>query len=346
MTKKELLEKRGDALKTQDGIWAKAEAESRGLSAEEQTQYDALDTEMDAADANLERIAKRSRRNVTQISHNSEGEQGEKNAIAKRFSMTKALRSQLQNAKPLDGLELEMHQLASKEARSFKGNITGVGIPEMLFSVANANKRDLTVGVNTQIGYTVGTDTGNMIPFLQPRLQAQSLGATVLSGLTSNVDFPRNDAIAAAVWEGEVDESAETNPTVDQVSVSPNRLSGTTMYSKQLLLQSSISVDNFVSRQLTRAIEIGLDLAALNGSGTGNQPTGILNTAGIGNVAMGTNGAAVTRAKIIDLITAVATSNADTEARKAKVVVTAHSWWDIALTHPAAFAAILDGLIA
>jgi hypothetical protein len=74
MNKKELLEKRGDALKTQDDIWAKAKAENRGLTTEEQTQYDVLDATLDSVDADLERITKRERRNVVQVSHNNEGE--------------------------------------------------------------------------------------------------------------------------------------------------------------------------------------------------------------------------------------------------------------------------------
>jgi HK97 family phage major capsid protein len=41
---------------------------------------------------------------------------------------------------------------------------------------------------------------------------------------------------------------------------------------------------------------LGIDSAAIVGTGASGQPTGILNTAGIGSVAMGTNGAAFTNA--------------------------------------------------
>jgi HK97 family phage major capsid protein len=306
MNKKELLEKRGDALKTQDDIWAKAKAENRGLTTEEQTQYDVLDATLDSVDADLERITKRERRNVVQVSHNNEGEQGEKNAIAKRFSITEAIQGKLNGR--MNGLVREMHEQAVKESRTFGKEIEGVGIPSFL---VQPEKRDLTVGAATQIGNTVATEVGTMIPYLQPRLQTMALGATMMTGLTSNVSIPRNNGIGSAAWEGETDENAETNLTTDVISLSPNRLGAVMEYSKQLLLQSTVSVDNLVRQDLQRAIAIALDLAAINGSGTGNQPTGILNTGSIGDVAMGTNGAVPTRAKLVDLVTALATANAD-----------------------------------
>jgi len=48
----------------------------------------------------------------------------------------------------------------------------------------------------------------------------------------------------------------------------------------------------------------------LNGSGSSGQPTGIRNTSGIGSVAMGTNCAAITMEKIVDLETEVTQDNA------------------------------------
>jgi HK97 family phage major capsid protein len=306
MNKKELLEKRGDALKTQDDIWAKAKAENRGLTTEEQTQYDVLDATLDSVDADLERITKRERRNVVQVSHNNEGEQGEKNAIAKRFSITEAIQGKLNGR--MSGLVREMHEQAVTESRTFGKEIEGVGIPSFL---VQPEKRDLTVGAATQIGNTVATEVGTMIPYLQPRLQTMALGATMMTGLTSNVSIPRNNGIGSAAWEGETDENAETNLTTDVISLSPNRLGAVMEYSKQLLLQSTVSVDNLVRQDLQRAIAIALDSAAINGAGTGNQPTGILNTGSIGDVAMGTNGAVPTRAKLVDLVTALATANAD-----------------------------------
>jgi HK97 family phage major capsid protein len=62
---------------------------------------------------------------------------------------------------------------------------------------------------------------------------------------------------------------------------------------------------------LTQAAAIGLDLAALHGTGSSNQPTGIINVSGIGLVSGGTNGLAPTWANMVALETEVAQDNAD-----------------------------------
>jgi HK97 family phage major capsid protein len=63
-------------------------------------------------------------------------------------------------------------------------------------------------------------------------------------------------------------------------------------------------------RDLMNVGAIALDLAALSGSGTGNQPTGIVNQAGVASVVGGTNGANLTFDHLIALKYATKTANA------------------------------------
>ena len=81
--------------------------------------------------------------------------------------------------------------------------------------------------------------------------------------------------------------------------------------SKQLLAQSNIDVSAFVASDLGMATAIAIDAAAINGSGSSNQPEGILNVTGIGDVAGGTNGLLPTWANIIGLESEIASANAD-----------------------------------
>jgi HK97 family phage major capsid protein len=55
-----------------------------------------------------------------------------------------------------------------------------------------------------------------------------------------------------------------------------------TTYSKQLLAQSSLDIEQFVRNDLASILAIAQDLAAIDGSGSSNQPTGIFNTTGVG----------------------------------------------------------------
>jgi HK97 family phage major capsid protein len=66
---------------------------------------------------------------------------------------------------------------------------------------------------------------------------------------------------------------------------------------------------------LSTVLSLALDAAAIAGTGADNQPTGILNTDGIGDVACGDpDGAAPTWADIVALETEVAVDNADVGA--------------------------------
>jgi HK97 family phage major capsid protein len=309
MNRKQLLEQRGDLVKANDTLLETAQNESRSLNADEIVSFDANEATAEEITQTLERMAsQRSRRNIVNVGNNRHGESGEQAKIAKRYSITDAIQQQLGGGAK-NGLVAEMHEQAKSENREFGKDLEGVGMPSFL--IQPIQKRDLTVGTATQIGNTVATEVGEMIPFLQPRLKAMELGATMMTGLTSNLSIPRNNAIGAASWEGETDENAETNLTTDVIALAPKRLGALMDYTKQLLLQSSVSVDNLVRNDLQRAIAIALDYSAINGSGSSNQPTGILNTAGIGDVSMGTNGGVATRAKLVDLVSKLATANAD-----------------------------------
>jgi HK97 family phage major capsid protein len=93
--------------------------------------------------------------------------------------------------------------------------------------------------------------------------------------------------------------------------MSPKTVAAYTDISRRMLLQSSIDVEMFVRSDLASVLALAIDSAAIAGTGASGQPTGILNTSGIGLVALGTDGAAPTWASQIALETAVATSNAD-----------------------------------
>ena len=83
------------------------------------------------------------------------------------------------------------------------------------------------------------------------------------------------------------------------------------VYSNQLLTQASLDVEALVMRELVEAHAESLNAAAINGSGTGAEPLGLLNMEGIGSVVGGENGKAIDWNTIVALETAVAIKNAD-----------------------------------
>jgi HK97 family phage major capsid protein len=221
------------------------------------------------------------------------------------YSFSKAIVEQAEGR--LSGLELELHQEGAKEAKDCGVAVRGLSIPASVLQT-----RDLTVG--TEGADVVATGITGFIDLLRNKMIVQQLGAQTLTGLTGDIQIPKLTAGATAAWEGENDAGSEQTQTLGQLALSPNRVGCYTDISKQLLIQSSIDVEMMVRNDLATAIALAIDAAAINGSGSGNQPEGILNVSGIGSVAGGTNGLAPAWSHIVDLESEVAIDNADVGA--------------------------------
>jgi len=133
----------------------------------------------------------------------------------------------------------------------------------------------------------------------------------MLTGLQGNIAIPRATGGATAYWVAESGSPTESQAAFDQVTMSGKTVGAFSDISRKLLLQSSIDIEGYVRNDLATALALAIDSAAIEGTGSSNQPTGILNTSGIGSVAGGTNGAAPTYANIVGLETEVAQDNAD-----------------------------------
>lgn len=283
--------------------------ETRSLSVEELDKLDDLkkrhktaEDELTVFMRNLEVQSEKQKR-MDRANRETEGQK-----VTKRYSLGRVIKAQMRGEK-LDGLEAEMHQEAQNEVRHFGGELGGIGIPSSLIGLQK--RASLTAETSTTGAEAVQTSVGDLIPFLYPSLYTQAMGATVLTGLRGNLTLPRNNAISSATWEGEVDANAESEPTFDSVSLSPERLGLYALIAKQLIVQSEIpSVEAMLRRDIEFAIAKGLDVAAINGAGSGNEPTGILNTGSVNDITIGTDGGALTRDLIVKFETEVATDNA------------------------------------
>jgi HK97 family phage major capsid protein/HK97 family phage prohead protease len=180
----------------------------------------------------------------------------------------------------------------------------GITIPQDVL------RRDLTVGAATAGGNLVATelDAGSFIDLLRNASALDQAGATVLTGLTGNVAIPRQSGAGTAYWVAESGSPTESQQTVDQVSLTPKTVAAFTDYSRRLMIQSSIDVENMVRSDLARVLALKIDLAGLYGTGSNGEPLGLKLTTGIGTE----NFAATipTFAEVVALESDVATANA------------------------------------
>lgn len=143
-------------------------------------------------------------------------------------------------------------------------------------------KRDLSAGTDTQL---VGTEhrAGSFIDALRNKMSVMQAGATILGGLHGNVDIPGKNAVSTMTWvSSEGGASTESEPTFRTVSLTPNDASVFTDMTRRMRQQSSPDIEALVRADIVMAIALGLDLAALEGSGSSGQPQGVLNVSGIG----------------------------------------------------------------
>ena len=222
-----------------------------------------------------------------------------------QYSILKAVQAQMSGNWSDAGLEREVSQTIAQR----EGDTTGFYIPMN----APWMQRDLTAGTNNQGGFLVPTDhrAGDFVEALRANMVVGQAGATYLTGLTGNVAIPTIATGTAVGWVAEGAAPTEGQPVFGQISLTPKNLVGYVEMTRNLMLQSSPAVETVVQQDITNALAVGMDAAALAGSGSSNQPTGILSTSGIGSVSFSSSGAP-TFAEIVAIESEITADNAAT----------------------------------
>jgi HK97 family phage major capsid protein len=222
-----------------------------------------------------------------------------------RFSFGRAIRAITEKDWKNAGFELECSRaVAEKLGRAPDPH--KFYVPFEIMERPVETKRDLTAATAGAGGYLVTTDNMSFIEMLRNRSVAFRMGVRRLSGLNGSVTVPRQSAAATAYWlANEGTQITESQQTFVQMALSPKNVGAYTEISRQLLLQSSPGAEGIVTDDLAQVVALAADLAVLNGSGASGQPTGILNTAGIGSVT----GTSLAYAGILEFQSDVASAN-------------------------------------
>ena len=206
------------------------------------------------------------------------GEIGLTQKEARSFSFLRAI-NYLSNPSDRAARDAAGFEIAASEAAAAKlGRASrGITVP------VDVMRRDLNVGTATAGGNLVETelDAANFIDLLRNASALDRAGATVLTGLSGNVSIPRQSGSAQAYWVAESGSPTESQQTIDQVSLTPKTCGAFTDFSRRLIIQSSIDVENMVRSDLARVLALEIDRVGLYGSGSSNQPLGLKDTTGV-----------------------------------------------------------------
>ena len=133
--------------------------------------------------------------------------------------------------------------------------------------------------------------------------------ATRLSGLTSDVEIPRQIARQMGYWVGEGIDATIGRPGFDKLHLSPKDVAARTQLTRRMLQQPALSMEALVRKDLALALALAIDLKGYYGDGTLNTPIGIANTPGLQTLTFA--GANPTYAELVEMETMVAAANAE-----------------------------------
>lgn len=291
---RDLQESRGNKLAEMRSIIDRAETETRELSGEERKRTDDLTKEIDSLNTRLTDAQKLAEFERLEERSTPLGENREISRSLEGYSVRKAL-SEASNGR-LSGVEAEWHQELAKD----RGEVRGVMVPTEV--ILGGETRALTTAGTS--GNLIKTDLASMTDRRRAALKLESMGATVLRGLSGNLELPRLVGSGSAGWVSEHTNSNRSDASFAKKDMGPKTVTAEYELSRRMLLQSNQALEPILRADLAYLLAQALDSAGIEG-GDLDEPTGILADANVQSVAGGVFNSDIAA----DLIAALETDN-------------------------------------
>ena len=210
------------------------------------------------------------------------------------------------------GFEREISDHLAARNKSLFVDHGGITVPYAALSRTMTGVTDVDGSIVGNGAATVGKDilVDEFASPLAARLIVNALGARMLDGLAGDVAIPKSTAVAAGWATGEGASVSKVNPTFSQVVGSPHMCGAYVDITRKLLLQSSLAVQDLIGGLILDAIARAVDAAALAGTGSDGQPTGLVNTSGV-NAVSGITADAPTYANLLSFVSVLDGLNVD-----------------------------------
>lgn len=261
------------------------------------TSVDALRAQLDAQERRL--VAQEAeRQKAAQSVRTPWGDEGRderlhNRALSPRFSLTAAFQRWL-HAKGVKGIAAP-----NKDALIRAGHFP------------DAVERAMSGNILTQGGFLIPEEyRDDIIPALLPRTILAQLGVRMLAvGGAGQIRWPKQNSRPTVTAVPEASAATESTPTWQSVVSTPHKAGMLMAIPNEILKYGIASVEAFLQDLFLKELSIEVDTRALRGTGSANQPLGLVNMDSIQNPAVGANGGPITANLILDLITQVEESN-------------------------------------
>lgn len=149
---------------------------------------------------------------------------------------------------------------------------------------------------------------GSFIELMRNNSIVAQMGCTIMPGLVGDVDIPRQVAANTGTWIDNESYSGtdESTPTYTALNLTPKTFRIRTDITRKMLKQSTPAIEMLVRGDIAATAGLGIDAAALVGTGSNGQPQGIIGANGITVVGpISANGGALAWSHLVDLETAL-----------------------------------------
>lgn len=268
-----LYEQRAKLVKEWREVLDKAEAESRGLTADEKAKCEKYESDIDAIKAQV-----------------SQRERLDKLDAEERATVPPSQRGQPAIETAADVRPADLYRAAFWEhVRS------GSAIPREL--------RSHTVGTDTRGGYTVPDEfRATLLQGLEEANVMRGL-ATIITSTSGTMSVPKVTTHGTAAWVAEEGTFNETNETFGEITFNAYKAATLVKVSEELLNDSAFGLEAYIAGEFARQLGDLEETAFVAGTGSG-QPTGVVGGSTLGKTAAATN--AITADELMDLQYALA----------------------------------------
>lgn len=265
-TLSDLQAKRAQVSEEMKALTAGIESENRTAHSAETEQLEKYAGELEKLDGfiKMRQMTAEATARMAQVGTSSTSEARAFESVAKQFSMSRAI-SAVSNGRTLLGAELELSQEAHNEMRGAGVQMRGqVGIPSKLLKRAGGTD-DFQAGSGSGSAF-VPQIVGPSIAGLYAPSVMEQLGTSFINA-TGNLEFPKVTSpavgnILTEVADANAAAAGDATLNIGTLSLTPQRVMNTTVYSKQLLLQGGNDVDSMISRELVSGVNQKIDQAS------------------------------------------------------------------------------------
>ncbi len=167
-----------------------------------------------------------------------------------------------------------------KQGRKFEGKM-------LRGATARRMTRDALASDYATVGAMIAPEFRPYIELLRNSTVLDKLGCTYIGGCNGEQIFPRQDAatIAQSVAEG-----SQLNPydqTLGQIKMTPKRVGSRQYYSRLAVIQAVPGWEAMVWNDHAAVLALYQDEMGINGTGSADQPIGVLNQPGINQLIFG-----------------------------------------------------------